>query len=151
MFWWSLMGFRKLHFSPRNPRFIRESGINSIYECRTAIKTCLGIYSTCPHWRSDDLTASHGAGAMQRGHFDTIFDLDDQTTMGAPEGPTGLRRVLRTMFKKWKEDIIFQHCGSARESGFRNGHLVSGDVISRQMFMISENHEGASMSTWKHS
>ena len=88
---------------------------------------------------------------MQKGHFDTILDLDDQTTMGAPEGPTGLRRVLRTMFKKQKENIIFQHCASACEFGFRNGHLVSGDVISRQIFMISENHQGASMSIWKHS
>ena len=35
------------------------------------------------------------------------------------------------------------------EFGFRNGHLVSGDVISTQNFMISENHPGSFQMHWE--
>ena len=62
------------------------------------MKTCPSSHSTFPIGPIDDLSDSHGAGAVQRGHFGGHFGSPGHMTMEPPEGPYRGRRVLRTMF-----------------------------------------------------
>ena len=76
----------------------------------TATKTYLYVCSNFDLLSFIDRRHHHRAHDTWRGHFAHVFWVSGQVTMGAPEGPSGGRRVLRTINNdetQWS--IVRQH------------------------------------------